>query len=152
LAAFKADARSAVKRTGRGHESRRQGVGRHRCAHGRPAGPDENKALVASFYKDVFQARNAVAAAKYLRQDYIQHNPYVTTGLAGFRNYFSKAWAAPAPANWGVEVLHVVAENDLVVAHVRWTTTADDGKPSVNTAFDLYRVQDGKLAEHWDAN
>ena len=116
------------------------------------AGPDENKLLVGSFYKDVFAARNADAAAKYLRPDYIQHNPHVATGLAGFQSYFSKAWKGPAPANWGVEMLHLVAEKDMVVAHVRWLGPGDDGKPSARTAFDLYRVEDGKLAEHWDAN
>lgn len=116
------------------------------------AGPEENKALVRNFYKDVFAARNAGAAATYMRPDYIQHNPYVASGLAGFQTYFAKVWAGPAPAHWGVELLHLVSENDLIVAHARWTTTGKDGKPSVASSFDLYRIEDGKLAEHWDAN
>ena len=116
------------------------------------AEPDENKALVRNFYKDVFEARNAGAAATYLRPDYIQHNPYVASGLAGFQTYFAKTWAGKPPAHWDVELLHLVAENDLVVAHARWTTTGKDGKPSVASSFDLYRIEDGKLAEHWDAN
>ena len=112
--------------------------------------PLSNKDLVVAFYTDVFSARDADAAVKYLRPDYFQHNPGIPQGLDGFRTYFRKAWSKPASANYGVKVLHVIAEGDLVVAHVQWSGTGADGKRIDFTGFDLFRVQGGKLAEHWD--
>ena len=43
-----------------------------------------DKALVDRFYKDVFIGRNVKDAPKYLTPGYIQHNPHVSPGLAGF--------------------------------------------------------------------
>jgi predicted SnoaL-like aldol condensation-catalyzing enzyme len=111
----------------------------------------ENRQLVERFYREVFAARNAQAAAGFLRPDYIQHNPHVPQGSAGFIAFFAKVWATPAPPDYAVTVLHLVAENDLVVAQVRWTYTSAGGKKISDEGFDLFRVQDGKLAEHWDA-
>jgi predicted SnoaL-like aldol condensation-catalyzing enzyme len=111
----------------------------------------KNKQVVDNFYRDVFAARNADAAKSYLRPDYIQHNPHVASGADGFIAFFSKIWAKPATPDYQVKVLKLVAEGDLVVAQVRWTYDSADGKKISSEAFDMFRLQDGKLAEHWDA-
>jgi predicted SnoaL-like aldol condensation-catalyzing enzyme len=95
------------------------------------------------------------AASRYLRKDYIQHNPHVPTGLKGFQTYFRELFAQSSPAmkaSFKLEVLHVVAEGDLVVVHTHQSGLGPDGKPFDVTGFDLFRVQDAMLAEHWDAS
>jgi predicted SnoaL-like aldol condensation-catalyzing enzyme len=111
---------------------------------------DENKALVENFFREVLGARSVEAAAKYLRPDYIQHNPGIPGGLAGFQDFF-RPRLRQASTTVRMEILHVVAEGDLVNIHVRWSGTNTAGKPVDFTEFDLFRVEGGLIAEHWDA-
>src|SRR5438132_8541025 len=94
----------------------------------------------------------ARAAPRFLRPNYIQHNPKVPTGLNGFMDTFRARFAQPLPADYKRELLNIVAENDLVVIYVRQTWTSRDGKHHQALGFDMFRVQDGKIAEHWDAD
>jgi len=96
--------------------------------------------------------RDVDAAPRFLRPDYIQHNPNVPTGLNGFMDTFRARFAQPLPADYKRELLNIVAENDLIIIYVRQTWTSRDGKYHQSLWFDMFRVQDGKLAEHWDAD
>ncbi len=110
-----------------------------------------SKQLVAAFMHDVFVERNVAAAERYLSADYIQHNPKVAPGLAGFQQTLG-AWFAKLPADFKDEVLHVVAEGDLVVVHAQVSLTdPKTGQLRSVTGFDLFRVADGKIVEHWDS-
>jgi predicted SnoaL-like aldol condensation-catalyzing enzyme len=110
-----------------------------------------NKALVRDFYTTVLIGRQVDAAPRFLSTDYIQHNPNVPTGLKGFMDTFRARFAQQLPADYKRELLNVVAEDDLVVIYVRQTWTSRDGKHNKALGFDMFRVQDGKIAEHWDA-
>ena len=114
-----------------------------------------NKQLLADFFRDVFGKMDVEAASRYLRKDYIQHNPHVPTGLKGFQTFFRERFAQASremKASFKLEVLHVVAEGDLVVIHTHQSGIGPDGKPFDVTGFDLFRVQDAMIAEHWDAS
>ena len=111
-----------------------------------------NKALVRDFYTTVLIDRHIDAAPQFLRADYIQHNPNVPTGLKGFMDTFRERFAQKLPADYKRELLNVVGENDMVVIYVRQTWTGRDGKHNQALGFDMFPVQDGKIAEHWDAD
>jgi predicted SnoaL-like aldol condensation-catalyzing enzyme len=115
------------------------------------AGPDTNKQIVANFIHDVFVEKNPDAALKYLAPDYIQHNPKVSQGAEGFVRSISE-WFAHAPADLSDETLHLVAEGDLVVAHQQLTYTDKSGARKAVVGFDLYRLRDGRIVEHWDSD
>jgi predicted SnoaL-like aldol condensation-catalyzing enzyme len=115
------------------------------------AGPAENKQLVASFIREVFVEKNPDAARKYLATDYIQHNPHVAPGADGFVSSI-REWFSHAPEDLGDQTLHLVAEGDLVVAHQQLTYTSKDGTKKQAVGFDLYRVKDGRIVEHWDSD
>jgi predicted SnoaL-like aldol condensation-catalyzing enzyme len=110
----------------------------------------KNKAIIQGLWNDVFIAKNADAATKYLRPDYIQHNPQVPSGLKGFQDYFRTAFAH-MPPGIKVEVLKTVAEGDIVVTYTQFSGTDPQGKAFTETGFDMFRIQDGMVAEHWDA-
>jgi predicted SnoaL-like aldol condensation-catalyzing enzyme len=95
--------------------------------------------------------RDVDVAPRFLRPDYIQHNPKVPTGLRGFMDTFRARFAQQLLADYKRELLNVVAEDDLVVIYVRQTWTSQDGKHNKAVGFDMFRVLDGKIAEHWDA-
>jgi predicted SnoaL-like aldol condensation-catalyzing enzyme len=111
-----------------------------------------NKALVRDFYTTVLIDRQIDAAPQFLDADYIQHNPHVATGLKGFMDAFRERFAQKLPPDYRRELLNVVGENDLVVTYVRQTWTGSDGKHHQALGFDMFRVRDGKIAEHWDAD
>lgn len=111
-----------------------------------------NKALVREFYMTVLVGRDVDASPRFLRSDYIQHNPQVPTGLAGFMDTFRARFAQKLPSDYKRELLNVIGENDMVVIYVRQTWTGRDGNHNQALGFDMFRVQDGKIAEHWDAD
>jgi predicted SnoaL-like aldol condensation-catalyzing enzyme len=111
-----------------------------------------NKALVREFYTTVLINRQVDAAPQFLRADYIQHNPNVPTGLKGFMDTFRERFAQKLPPDYKRELLNVVGENDMVVIYMRQTWTSHDGQHKQALGFDMFRGQDGKIAEHWDAD
>jgi predicted SnoaL-like aldol condensation-catalyzing enzyme len=111
-----------------------------------------SKSTVREFYTTVLINRDVDAAPRFLRPDYIQHNPNVPTGLNGFMDTFRARFAQPLPADYKRELLNIVAEDDLVVIYVRQRWTSRDDKHHQALGFDMFRVQDGKIAEHWDAD
>jgi predicted SnoaL-like aldol condensation-catalyzing enzyme len=111
-----------------------------------------NKEIVRKFYTTVLIGRDVDAASKFLRTDYIQHNAQVPTGLKGFVDTFRARFAQPLPPDYKRELLNVIGDNDMVVTYVRQTWTGKDGQHHQALGFDLFRVQDGKIAEHWDAD
>jgi predicted SnoaL-like aldol condensation-catalyzing enzyme len=111
-----------------------------------------NKAVVRDFYATVLIGRDVDAAPRFLRADYIQHNPQVPAGLKGFMDTFRERFAQKLPPDYNRELLNVIGENDMVVIYVRQTWTGRDGLHHQALGFDMFRVQDGKIAEHWDAD
>src|SRR5215471_17655992 len=112
----------------------------------------QNKALVRDFYTTVLIERHVDAAPRFLQTDYIQHNPQVPTGLKGFMDTFRKRFAQKLPSDYKRELLNVVGDNDMVVVYVRQTWTDHDGQHHQALGFDMFRVKDGMIAEHWDAD
>ncbi|HET9800094.1 MAG TPA: nuclear transport factor 2 family protein [Chthoniobacterales bacterium] len=114
---------------------------------------ERNKEIVRNFYTSVLIGRDVDAAPKFLRPDYIQHNPQVPTGLKGFMDTFRERFAQKLPGDYKRELLNVVGDNDMVVVYVRQTwTSSKDGQHHQALGFDMFRVQDGMIAEHWDAD
>jgi predicted SnoaL-like aldol condensation-catalyzing enzyme len=87
-----------------------------------------NKATVRDFYTTVLIGRDVDAAARFLRPDYIQHNPQVPTGLKGFMDTFHARFAQQLPPDYKRELLNVIGDNDIVVIYVRQTWTGKDGQ------------------------
>lgn len=85
------------------------------------------------------------AAAQLLAPDYIQHNPAVPTGAAPVLGFL------PALKESGFKVTthRVLTEGNFVVLHNTYENAQAFGAPTL-VAFDVFRVEDGKVAEHWD--
>ena len=113
-----------------------------------------NKRLVYDFWREVFEAGHMDLAPKYMTESYIQHNPNVPTGRAAFAGFFSK-FVKPKPIENRVKapLVAVVAEGDLVILTFAEEATdpKDPAKKYSTTWFDMFRVENGKIAEHWDA-
>ncbi len=113
-----------------------------------------NKRLVYDFWREVFEGGHMEFASKYMTDSYIQHNPDVPTGRAAFVDFFSKVSKPKAiEPKIKAPLVAIVAEGDLVVlSFVRNEVDPKDAtKKYTTTWFDMFRIEGGKLAEHWDA-
>lgn len=106
---------------------------------------EENRELVKNFLYDVMQGKRPEKTADYFDGDiYIQHNTGIADGLSGL------GAALAALAEQGVQMIYdkthqVLAQGNFVLAVSEGTF---GGAPT--SYYDLWRVENGKIAEHWD--
>ena len=104
--------------------------------------PVLNKELVLQAFDTLFNKRDYKAAERYWSSNYIQHSAHIAPGRDGLFNLVRSM-----PASLKYEPGLIVAENDYVIVHGRFSGT---GRPRNWIAADVVRVADGMLAEHWD--
>ena len=102
---------------------------------------EANKALVLAGIKGVFIDRDPSAVDRLFSADYRQHNPQIPTGPAAI-----KALLGNLSRDFKYEPGLVMADGDYVSIHGRYTGW---GAKSM-IAVDIFRVANGKIAEHWD--
>lgn len=99
-----------------------------------------SRELVARAHHELFTERDVGALTRYFSADFIEHSPLVADGLSGLRELVQ------THPDLRHEAVRVLADGDLVAIHGRFTGL--DEEPLVG--FDIYRVADGKIVEHWD--
>lgn len=112
---------------------------------------ERNKRLCYDMYRIVLQAGRADRASAFIADEYIQHNPNVVSGvipLAEFiRNSRPEREIRPTIE---LPLVSIVAERDMVLfAFVRPEHDAE-GALYHTSWFDLFRIANGKIVEHWD--
>ena len=110
-----------------------------------------NKKLVWDMWRTFLQGGDINAADKYLAPEYHQHNPNAETGLEGVKAYFRAAGRTATPPKDSIDgLVAITAERDLVTLALVRELTDKDGNKYTTTAFDMFRVANGKIVEHWD--
>jgi predicted SnoaL-like aldol condensation-catalyzing enzyme len=111
-----------------------------------------NKKLVYDMWRTFINAFHVDEAEKFLAPEYHQHNPNADTGLEGVKAYFNSLGLTPKAVPDRIEnrVVSIVAERDLVVVALVREEKDKDGNPYTTTWFDMYRIANGKIVEHWD--
>jgi predicted SnoaL-like aldol condensation-catalyzing enzyme len=106
---------------------------------------EQNKALVRRFVEDILVNGKLDGLADYYDGDrYIQHNPQIADGVSGLGQ------ALQFMAEHGVTIRYdkihkVLGEGNFVLV-------VSEGMYSEQPTsfYDLFRVENGKIAEHWD--
>lgn len=101
--------------------------------------------LALTLLSALFVDYDPIATERLLAEDYIQHNPAVPTGRAPIIGFI------PSLKESGMTVMthRTIAEGDLVVTHNIYTNAQALGAEKV-VSFDVFRVENGLVAEHWD--
>jgi predicted SnoaL-like aldol condensation-catalyzing enzyme len=114
----------------------------------------QNKKIVFDFSRVVLAGLRLDQASRFLSDDYIQHNPNVETGLKGFLDFFSKFGGPRDIPNEIPGLVSMQAEGDYVtLSFVNQVDSPNgDGTKYTTTWFDMFRLKDGKIVEHWDCD
>jgi predicted SnoaL-like aldol condensation-catalyzing enzyme len=99
-----------------------------------------NKEIVIEVLTRSFVEKDPTVVAQYFSANYKQHNPVIPDGPAAI------AKLIPTLTGLKYEPGMVVADGDLVMVHGRYIGWGP--KPMI--AVDIFRVEDGKVVEHWD--
>ncbi|KAB7781179.1 MULTISPECIES: nuclear transport factor 2 family protein [Xanthomonas] len=122
--------------------------------HGEDWRTTANKRLVYDFWRIVFEAGHTEYAPMYMAKDYIQHNPNVANGRDAFLAFLT-SFVKPTPIRPRVQLplVAILAEGDYVtLVSVRTLPDPKDASKTYTTTwFDMFRIQNGKIQEHWDA-
>jgi predicted SnoaL-like aldol condensation-catalyzing enzyme len=103
---------------------------------------EKNKELVLEAFDTLFNKRDYVAAEKFWSPNYIQHSAHIEPSRDGLFNLIRNA-----PDTLRYEHQLIVAEGDYVIIHGRFS---GHGPPVAWIAADIIRIENGRLAEHWD--
>ncbi|MEQ4618298.1 MAG: nuclear transport factor 2 family protein [Corticimicrobacter sp.] len=95
---------------------------------------------VARAHRELFTERDTGALERYFSPDFVEHSPLVADGLEGLRTLVA------AHPDLHHEAHRVLQDGDLVAIHGRYTGL--EKQPLIG--FDLYRIADGLIVEHWD--
>ena len=114
------------------------------------------KQLVRDYIEAAINRRQPDAAERYFAADYQEHNPNLPPGIAGKKQFLASL--LQGFSDYHGEIEDIVAEGNKVAARTRWTGTQDGpflGRPATGrkvhfVTSDFYRIEDGKIVEHWD--
>jgi predicted ester cyclase len=118
---------------------------------------EQNKKVVERLINTVFIKHDLSVLDEIMRDDYIQNNDIAAQGKAGFIALFKQTFIAMPDFKY--EIKRLVAEDDYVIAYCTSSGTHNSGDwlgfpPRGGKlhfdVVDIFRVQDGKIAEHWD--
>ncbi len=108
---------------------------------------EQNKATILRVYDEIFGKGNTELVNDLFSKNYIQHNPMVPNGpegLIGYVKMLKSQRLAPV-----LTIKHILADGDLVAVH--WhSSTAPENESTGQAGFDLFRLDNGTIVEHWD--
>ncbi|GAB3249807.1 nuclear transport factor 2 family protein [Larkinella harenae] len=96
-----------------------------------------NKALVADFFQTVFVDRKLERLPDFVATDLVQHHPNIANGIDGLRHYLQRTGSTQ-------RMIRIIGEGNFVVVQ-----SAEFSDQRTGLFFDIFRLNDGKIVEHW---
>lgn len=103
---------------------------------------NQNKAIVLEAFDTLFNRRDYAAAERFWSPDYVQHSAHIEPGRDGLFNLIRSL-----PNTLHYENALILAAGDYVMLHGRFS---GNGRFRAWIAADIVRMENGRLAEHWD--
>jgi predicted SnoaL-like aldol condensation-catalyzing enzyme len=123
----------------------------HLVAQNSSAQEQKNQELVMNWWREVVTFGHVDLAPKYMADDYVEHSATKQSGRAGFIKYVSRTPAKPIQSKLPSPPAKSFTKGDYVV--MVWEHSDKDPKTSTPYkyfTYDVVRVKNGKIQEHWD--
>lgn len=104
-----------------------------------------NKEIVIEAYQRTFGDLDVAAIDEFFSKDFKQHNPTIADGPEGVKALV-RMLSSQGVSKQKIEFRHIISEGDVVILHSRYEMAGAEWR-----FIDIYRVENGRLAEHWDA-
>ena len=119
---------------------------------------ERNKALIRRLFDEVLNKGNFGLLDQLIGASYVEHNPIANqaAGAAGIRDKIQTMRKAFPDLRFVLDEL--IGEGEFVAARYHWQGThkgtflgiAPTGRRLSVRGMDFYRLEDGRLIEHWD--
>ncbi len=117
----------------------------HSVSSGGEASTSRNEAVIKRLLDEAFNKKDTSAVSRLVRKDYIQHNPNFATGRGALLRVIASLAKNAPDTKWELKRIWVVGNYVITQSLYRFSKT---GKGYA--AVDIFRMQNGKAAEHWD--
>lgn len=109
--------------------------------------PEEqcNLQLVLDMFANVLEPLDSSQADRYISSDYIQHNQSVAPGRDSLKAFLD--WARGENPDSTHDIKRAFVDGDHVIVHYHVRRWPGDLGWAV---CDIFRIEDGMIAEHWD--
>ncbi len=115
-----------------------------------------NKRVVETLCETVFRNHDFSSLDDIMLDSYIQHNPDCPQGKEGFIRFFHEIFEGVPDFSYTPK--RIIAEGNIVMMYSTTTGTHKgewlSNPPTGNTlnydVVDIFRIENGKIAEHWD--
>ena len=102
-----------------------------------------NKQISAEFYEAAINKKDFAKARTYMGPYYRQHSTYGADGHDGLEKFIE--WAKKEIPGLQVDFVRMIADGDYVLMHNR-----GNNSPETKAVVDIFRLENGKVVEHWD--
>jgi predicted SnoaL-like aldol condensation-catalyzing enzyme len=100
-----------------------------------------NKQIVLKAMNELFHKKDTEAIQRYWHEAYVQHNPSMINGHEGLKKLLP---FLDTNFKWQPGIM--IEENNIVITH----SLVHGWWPVPVIVVDIFRLEDGKIAEHWD--
>ncbi|MFJ7270399.1 ester cyclase [Streptomyces sp. NPDC099050] len=107
-----------------------------------------NKQVVVDYYQTAFGGDPQKAVDDHFGPVYVQHNPDAQDGPEAFIGFVT--WLRGEYPDLKLDIKRIIAEGDLVVTHAHLDLEPNNPDNPGRALADYFRLQDGKVVEHWD--
>jgi len=106
---------------------------------------EANLKLVVEMFENVLVPLDSSRVDDYIAEDYVQHHQHVIPTRAALKDFLD--WARGQPGESSQHLKRAFVDGDHVMLH--YHVIRHEGDPGF-AVMDIFRVENGKVAEHWD--
>jgi predicted SnoaL-like aldol condensation-catalyzing enzyme len=107
---------------------------------------EHNKQIAIAFYERLINQFDPEGAfAQYGGDTYRQHTPVIEDGQAGVTKFIY--WLRSEYPQSHMQIKRAFSDGDIVILHCHWVRSPGE---LGNAVVDFFRVENGKVVEHWD--
>src|SRR5436190_14971956 len=111
----------------------------------------KNQQMVLDWYREVVTFGHVDLAPKYMADSFIEHDPEITGGLKEFVRAYGRFHPRPIQKKMPWTSTSFAKGDYVVMAWEHPDKDARTGTPYSYFTYDVVRVKDGKIQEHWNS-